>query len=109
MSAMTNPSQLFKALAESGMHPESARLVEREVQTSIDQGIEHHRHYDHTQVMTRADGLALELRITTEMGHLEGRLMRYIHDFGWRMMGFQVALLLGLLGLMLTAIKWMLG
>ncbi len=86
--------------------------------------------------MTRADGVALENRLRSEMLEiktalrlemgemkselrqemgemkselrqemiqLEGRLIRYIHDQGWKMMGFQVATT----GLMLGAFKFL--
>lgn len=78
-----------------------------------------------TLPMTRADGVALENRLRSEMleikttlrlemgemkselrqemVQLESRLMRYIHDQGWKMMGFQVATT----GLMLSAFKFL--
>jgi hypothetical protein len=46
-------------------------------------------------------GVKIELR--QEMVQLESRLMRYIHDQGWKMMGFQVATT----GLMLSAFKFL--
>ena len=123
---MTHAAQLFEVLTESGMKPESARRIEREVQASIDQGIDRYRIDDRTHGMTKADGVALEqklhhqitdlelnlrlemtelksdlrsemaeikIELRHEMSQFEGRLMAYISDHGWKMMGFQVALI----------------
>lgn len=67
MSAMTQNTQLFEALAESGMRPEAARRVEREVQSVIHQGIVSHWQSDRNDLMTKADGLALEISLRTQM------------------------------------------
>jgi len=123
---MTHTAQLFEVLTESGIKPESARRIEREVQASIEQGIDRYRIDDRTHVMTKADGVALEqklhhqitdlelnlrlemtelksdlrsemaeikIELRHEMSQFEGRLMAYISDHGWKMMGFQVALI----------------
>ena len=123
---MTHTAQLFEVLTESGMKPESARRIEREVQASIDQGIDRYRIDDRIHGMTKADGVALEqklhhqitdlelnlrlemtelksdlrsemaeikIELRHEMSQFEGRLMAYISDHGWKMMGFQVALI----------------
>ena len=123
---MTHTAQLFEVLTESGMKPESARRIEREVQASIEQGIDRYRIDDRTHGMTKADGVALEqklhhqitdlelnlrlemtemksdlcsemaeikIELRHEMSQFEGRLMAYISDHGWKMMGFQVALI----------------
>jgi hypothetical protein len=54
------------------------------------------------QMLTKADGALIEARfqkledqfdeLKTSVGQLEVRLLRLIHDQGWRLMGFQVAL-----------------
>jgi hypothetical protein len=54
------------------------------------------------QMLTKADGALIEARfqkledqfdeLKTAVGQLEVRLLRLIHDQGWRLMGFQVAL-----------------
>lgn len=147
MTAMAHAPQLFEALTETGMRPEAARRVEREMQTSIALGIAQHHADGHALLMTKADGMALEntLRVEMvemkselhqemsemkselredmtemkselrqemsevkselrhEMAQMETRLMRYINDHGWKMMGFQVATT----GLMLTAFKYL--
>ena len=123
---MTHAAQLIEVLTESGIKPESARRIEREVQASIEQGIDRYRIDDRTHVMTKADGVALEqklhhqitdlelnlrlemtemksdlcsemaeikIELRHEMSQFEGRLMAYISDHGWKMMGFQVALI----------------
>jgi len=123
---MTHTAQLFEVLTESGIKPESARRIEREVQASIEQGIDRYRIDDRTHGMTKADGVALEqklhhqitdlelnlrlemtelksdlrsemaeikIELRHEMSQFEGRLMAYISDHGWKMMGFQVALI----------------
>jgi ElaB/YqjD/DUF883 family membrane-anchored ribosome-binding protein len=133
---MARAPKLFEALTDSGLRPESAHGVETQVQSSIAQGIERHRQDDHRQVMTKADGLALENNLRSEMivmkselrqemaemktelrqemadmktelrqeiSQLEVRLIRYVHDHGWKMLGFQVATT----GLMLTAFKYL--
>lgn len=125
MSTM-HTAQLFEVLTESGIKPESARRIEREVQASIEQGIDRYRIDDRTHGMTKADGVALEqklhhqitdlelnlrlemtelksdlrsemaeikIELRHEMSQFEGRLMAYISDHGWKMMGFQVALI----------------
>jgi ElaB/YqjD/DUF883 family membrane-anchored ribosome-binding protein len=120
MDVTMKTPKLFEALTDSGLRPEAARGVEREVQSSIAQGIEHHRQDDHQQVMTKADGLALENNLRSEMivmkselrqeiSQLEIRLMRYIHDHGWKMLGVQAAFMGVMMTLMLAAFKWMLG
>lgn len=123
---MTHAAQLIEVLTESGIKPESARRIEREVQASIEQGIDRYRIDDRTHGMTKADGVALEqklhhqitdlelnlrlemtemksdlcsemaeikIELRHEMSQFEGRLMAYISDHGWKMMGFQVALI----------------
>ena len=123
---MTHTAQLFEVLTESVIKPESARRIEREVQASIEQGIDRYRIDDRTHGMTKADGVALEqklhhqitdlelnlrlemtemksdlcsemaeikIELRHEMSQFEGRLMAYISDHGWKMMGFQVALI----------------
>ena len=169
MTAMAHAPQLFEALTETGMRPEAARRVEREMQTSIALGIAQHHADGHALLMTKADGMALENTLRAEMvemkselhqemsemkselredmtemkselrqemsemkselreemsemkselrqelsevkselrhdmAQMETRLMRYINDHGWKMMGFQVATT----GLMLTAFKYL--
>ncbi len=120
MIAMTHAPQLFEALTETGMRPEAARRVERELQSSIEVGIARHHTDGHALLMTKADGIALEntLRgemvemkseLRQEMAQLENRLMRHINDHGWKMMGFQVAVMGAMTGVMLTAFRWMLA
>ncbi len=147
MRAMAHVPHLFEALTDSGMRPEAARRVEREMQTSIALGIAQHHADGHALLMTKADGMALENTLRAEMvemkselhqemsemkselpeemsemkselrqelsevkselrhemAQMETRLMRYINDHGWKMMGFQVATT----GLMLTAFKYL--
>ena len=184
MSCIMQVPQLFEALTESGMRPEVARRVEREVQSSIDQGIKGYRQDERmlwmtqtdgmvmennlrTELMSKADGIALENNLRTElmskadgvalentlraelmskadgvalentlraelmskadgialentlrhemavmksdlcqeMAQLENRLMRYINDHSWKMMGFQVGVMGVMMGLTLTAFK----
>jgi hypothetical protein len=114
MIAMMDTPKLFEALIESGMQPEAAHRVERELVCAIGQGIDRHWQKDRNELMTKADGIALDHSLRTqmaemkaelrqEMGQLESRLMRHISDHGWKMMGFQVATT----GLLLTAFKYL--
>jgi ElaB/YqjD/DUF883 family membrane-anchored ribosome-binding protein len=72
----THTPQLFEALAESGKRPEAARRVEREVQCAIDQGIVSHWQNDRNDLMTKADGLALDCTLHTQMVEFKAELRR---------------------------------
>ena len=129
MNDMTPTPQLFKALTDTGMRPEAARRIERELKSSIAWGITRHQQDGHALLMTKADGMALEntlraemteikfelrqemaemkVDLRHEMAQVEARLMRYINDHGWKMMGVQMAMLGVMMGVMLTAFKYL--
>ena len=67
MSCIMQVPQLFEALTESGMRPEVARRVEREVQSSIDQGIKGYRQDERMLWMTQTDGMVMENNLRTEL------------------------------------------
>ena len=74
MSAMAHIPPLFQALTETGMRPEAARRVEREMQASIAQGIAQHHADGHALLMTKADGTALENSLRAEMVEMKSGL-----------------------------------
>ena len=74
MIAMTHAPQLFEALTETGMRPEAARRVERELQSSIEVGIARHHTDGHALLMTKADGIALENTLRAEMTEIKSEL-----------------------------------
>lgn len=74
MSAMAHIPPLFEALTETGMRPEAARRVEREMQASIAQGIAQHHADGHALLMTKADGTALENSLRAEMVEMKSGL-----------------------------------
>jgi ElaB/YqjD/DUF883 family membrane-anchored ribosome-binding protein len=74
MSAMAHIPPLFEALTETGIRPEAARRVEREMQASIAQGIAQHHADGHALLMTKADGTALENSLRAEMVEMKSGL-----------------------------------
>ena len=79
---MTHTAQLFEVLTESGIKPESARRIEREVQASIEQGIDRYRIDDRTHGMTKADGVALEQKLHHQITDLELNLRLEMTEIG---------------------------
>ncbi len=71
---MSQATQLFEALTETGMRPEAARRVERELQSSIEVGIARHHTDGHALLMTKADGIALENTLRAEMTEIKSEL-----------------------------------
>jgi hypothetical protein len=74
MIAMMDTPKLFEALIESGMQPEAAHRVERELVCAIGQGIDRHWQKDRNELMTKADGIALDNSLRTQMAEMKAEL-----------------------------------
>ena len=97
-------TNLFEALTEIGIKPESARRVERSVESAIIQGQEELRseiREQQSQLMTKADGQALKGDLRAEMHAVADDLRNAMNEQTWRLVTFVIAAN----GLMLAAFK----
>lgn len=101
MNMPTLDLALFEALTEAGVKPETARRVEKKVESAILAGHDAVRTELRTEMfehlMTKTDGARLEGRIAES----ETRMLKAINDNTWKM----VAFVLAANGLMLTVFK----
>lgn len=83
---------LYEALTEAGVKPDSARRVERQIETAITRGQDAVRAEMHDQLMTKADGAALR----TDMH-------KALNEQTWKLVTFVVAAN----GIMFAAFKYL--
>lgn len=73
--------ELYQALTEAGIHPDSAHRIEKNVELAITQGQESLRTELFTHLMTKPDGLALRNEFKSEMHGLKVEMSEHRAEF----------------------------
>ncbi len=74
MSNMQIDLNLFEALTEAGVKPETARRVEKRTESAFQNGLDAVRAELSTEVFTKADGARLEGQMKSDTARMEGQM-----------------------------------